>query len=167
MNNRFEIMPSESRMWCFAFKKPLNTEQQQVFEDKLSLFCNSWVAHDQKLFAAFKLFYKQIFVLTVDETFNHASGCSIDKSVKFIEQLASNLKNEIASKDLIWFLNSIQELNSIKLNDIEFGIQNGIINENTLIIPTWVSKKKDWDHLFLQPAKQSWLAKYFSKSILS
>ena len=55
----------------------------------LSKFLAQWTAHNQNLQAGFELPYNRFIVIGVNQQAVQASGCSIDSSIRFIQDLES------------------------------------------------------------------------------
>ena len=81
----------DSRVWVYICNRNLLEEESTALQQQLDTFCRQWTAHNQALMATAEVFENQFVVLMVDETHAGASGCSIDKSVHFLEQLGESL----------------------------------------------------------------------------
>ncbi len=91
----------------------------------------------------------------VDETQAGASGCSIDKSVHFLENLGAQLNvNFFERMRFSWLAD-----NSLHVADRDaFGaqVQNHRITNDTLVVNTLVQTKKELAEKWLLPFGQSW-----------
>ena len=54
-------------------------------------FIEEWTAHGSDLKAGYEIRYKRFIVLALDQTQTSASGCSIDASVHFIQQIGKKI----------------------------------------------------------------------------
>ena len=53
----------------------------------LDAFLTSWTAHGNDLNAGYEIKYKRFIIIALDQSTQGATGCSIDASVRFIQEL--------------------------------------------------------------------------------
>ena len=80
-------MPDHARVWVYQSSRPFSEIEILVLTSQINGFVGEWTAHRKTLLAAGALFFDQFIVLSVDESLNEASGCSIDASVYFIKDI--------------------------------------------------------------------------------
>ena len=80
-------MPDHARVWIYQSTRPFTETEVVVLTSQINGFVGEWTAHRKTLLAAAAVFYNQFIVLSVDESLNEASGCSIDASVYFIKDI--------------------------------------------------------------------------------
>ncbi len=78
-----------SRVWIYQSDKPFSASEATDIKNQIKAFCKIWTIHNQWLKADGDLLHDRFIVLMVDESQAGASGCSIDKSVHFIQSLES------------------------------------------------------------------------------
>ena len=83
----FDIISEESRVWIYQSNRTLSPLEIIEIEDKIKDFLISWTAHGSDLQASFLIKYNRFIVISLNESFNIATGCSIDSSVRFIQDL--------------------------------------------------------------------------------
>ena len=145
----------ESRVWVYTTSRPLTNPEVQVAQDALNAFVRQWTAHDQALKAVAEVFQNQFVILMVDETQAGASGCSIDKSVQFLERLGQHLNVDFFERmRFAWLAGDALQFG----NRQEFGnaVEKSTIEDNTLVVNTLVQNKKDLQEKWLVPFAQSW-----------
>lgn len=150
----------ESRVWVYVASRPLTTVECAFVQEQLNAFTRQWTAHNQDLQAAGEIFENQFVILMVDETNAGASGCSIDKSVHFLEQLGQHLGVDLFERMLFGWVDGEQ----IKLeNRNSFGalVQQSGILPDTPVINTLVQSKKELSEKWLLPFGQSWHRRLF------
>src|ERR1700744_963219 len=76
-----------SRVWVYQANRKLNDDEVNDITKRLDDFTTMWTAHNHQLKAKGEIRYNRFIILIVDETQAGASGCSIDKSVRFIQDL--------------------------------------------------------------------------------
>ena len=83
MNHSFDQMPDDARLWVYQSNRKFSSLELENINSSLQEFLASWVAHGTALKSAYNLYYDQVIVLAVDESFHIASGCSVDASVAY------------------------------------------------------------------------------------
>src|SRR3954468_18254474 len=78
---------SHSRVWVYQADRKLTTDEVAQIQQHLNNFTTGWTAHNNQLKAKAEIRYNRFLILIVDETQAGASGCSIDKSVHFMQQI--------------------------------------------------------------------------------
>ena len=87
----FDNMHDGSRVWVYTAERDLNEEESRIANDLGYDFVTQWTAHSRDLTAGFTVIENRFIVLSVDETMQGASGCSIDSSVNFVRSLEDKL----------------------------------------------------------------------------
>ena len=75
------------KVWIYILSKDLSIADRTKFISSCKAFTDSWTAHDQKLNASFELYKNRMLIMRVDESAYNASGCSIDKLQRFIQNM--------------------------------------------------------------------------------
>src|SRR3954466_10284215 len=81
------LMPSDSRIWIYQSNRTFSGQEISVIEERAKQFLETWTAHDNALRASFEIRYNHFLLIMIDKNYAQASGCSIDKSVHFIQSL--------------------------------------------------------------------------------
>ena len=104
--------------------------------------------------------YNRFVVIAVDENFANVSGCSIDASVRFIQQIQSELNVDLLNKLHIAFKTN-GDVNSVSLNDFRSFIASDKITQDTIVFNNLVNTKADFESKWEVPAKESWHQRLF------
>ena len=80
-------LPDASRVWVYQSNRAFTESEVSDLKKCLGNFNLSWEAHGKKLNSAIELYYNQFIVIFVDESFQDATGCSIDKSVALMKDI--------------------------------------------------------------------------------
>ncbi len=159
----FEEMPAQARVWIYQADRSLSPEDMATLQAKSKAFLEQWAAHQQALKASSAVFYERFLVIALDESFNAASGCSIDASVHFVKSLEQQLHLNFFDRTKVAFFN--QEDKTVfteDLKNLKQKIAEGIIRADTLVFNPLINDlgtlQKEWQ----KPAQSSWLARYFS-----
>ena len=89
--------PPDTRIWIYQSATILTAQQKSEIETKATFFIDDWTAHGKKLKATIEIFHNLFVVVFADEKQALASGCSIDKSLKFIlsnKEMFNSLSND-------------------------------------------------------------------------
>ena len=160
MINNFEQLPYTSRIWIFQCNRALSPQEEAEILEKANHFARTWSAHGNALQAGAAILYNQFLILSVNEEENGASGCSIDKSFKFIQDLESKYKIDWLDRSKLAFYID-NEVYIYTMSELKLKIDSGTITKDTLIFNNLVDKKGDLEHKWIIPAKDSWIKKYF------
>jgi hypothetical protein len=162
----FDQMPETSRVWVYQSSRPFSeAESSSIFADA-ETFLTSWTAHSQTLKASCQVAYHQFLILSVDEGYNAASGCSIDKSVHFVQDLETRYQTRFFERTLQAFLvqDSVQ---LIALKDLKQAVADEQISPETPAFHNLVETISQLNTHWIQPAGQTWLARYFKSREIS
>jgi hypothetical protein len=152
----FEQMPANARVWVYQANKNLSEEETSLIEQDLITFVEKWTAHQQTLKASAKVFFNRFLVLSVDESLNGVSGCSIDASVHFLQELENRFSIQLFDRLKLAYWDG-NDIKTDSLKSLKQKITDGVLQENTLIFNNLVSIKQDFETQWQQPAIASWL----------
>ena len=152
---RAEFSP-DSRLWVYVCDRELTEVESNVIQQELDLFCRQWTAHNLALKAAAEVFYQQFIFLMVDETSAGASGCSIDKSVHFLEQLGARMHVDFFERKRFAWVGEDDVFQFSTAPELAVQVQNQAIQATTRMANTLVQTKQDLADKWLVPFQQSW-----------
>ncbi len=145
----------QSKVWIYTASRPLTMAEAELAQQKLDQFTAQWTAHNQALRAKAEVFAQQVAILVVDETQAGASGCSIDKSVHFLQALGQQIGVDFFDRMRFGWMdgntlrfNSRDELSALRTD--------GTIGDDTLMLNTLAPTLSDLRSNWLQPLGQSW-----------
>ena len=148
-------LPSHSKVWVYQANRKLNSEEKSLIESKSNLFLESWAAHGADLDAAIEIYYDQFVVLSVDENVASATGCYIDKSVHFFQQLGTELNIDFFNRLLVAYKQE-DEIKLQPLSKFMDLLSEGEINENTKVFNNLVVSLGDFRSNWEVSLKDSW-----------
>lgn len=160
MNTPFDEMPDSARVWIYQSNKSFNDHELETIDLRVKAFLENWAAHGAALKSSHKVFHRQFLVISVDESFNKASGCSIDASVAIVRQISEELTIDFFDRSRLYFLEG-DEIKESSIADIKNHIKEGKIKEETLTFNNLVPTVGDFRSQWLTPANNSWLSRYF------
>ncbi|MBI2257435.1 MAG: hypothetical protein HYU67_00875 [Flavobacteriia bacterium] len=119
IKNLFSSLPSNSKVWLYSSSRKLEEKEQIELNLDLDLYAEKWFSHGKTLFAKAALINPYIVCFAVDDTKVHASGCSIDDSVKFLKFLGEKYKTNFFDRTKFWTITNgnVVLQNFSQLND--------------------------------------------------
>lgn len=151
-------LPDHSRIWIYQSDRKLLPEEVEFIVKKGSEFTSTWAAHGNALVAELQVIENHFLVLALDEEMEMASGCSIDKSMKFILELQNELNVSFTNRLITaFYLNGNIAL--WNLQQAREALKSGKIDGDSLVFDHGVSSINDLKNSWLKPMRQTWLKK--------
>lgn len=154
-------MPDSARIWIYQADRKLSEADTEHLQNKGKAFCEQWAAHGAPLKSSFRLFHQQFLVFAVDESYNMASGCSIDASSGFVKQLEQELNLNFFDRSKVAFIHN-DDIVLEPLTSLKSKVADGAIAENTITFNNLISVKGDLESSWMVPAGSTWLSRYFN-----
>ncbi len=151
----YTTLPDTSRVWIYQAQAPLSPKITEEIQAHLTKFATAWVSHNNQLHAFAKVFHNQFLVLMVDESQAGASGCSIDKSVHFMQQLEQHYQIVLFDRMTFTYKDG-DTIRSVPKNEFAALYKAGTITDETLVFDNLVKTKKDFDSQWVKPLASSW-----------
>lgn len=132
-----------ARVWIYSADKKLVGEDIARANQMINEFAKSWVSHNVGLKATGGLMHGVFAVLVVDQEYNNPGGCSIDQSVRFMQELGQKFNVDFFNRQLFYYLNN-EQLELIHMNDLQSAYSNGMVDFDTLFYDTLVQDKMNF-----------------------
>jgi hypothetical protein len=148
-------MPPHSRVWVYQCDREFTSAEEKEISEKAKTFVETWTAHEKNLLASFEIRYHRFLILMIDEKQALASGCSIDKSVKLVQQLENDYNFSLMNRMLFAF----KKKNTVEVvtkKDFEERYSQNIITENTTVFNNLVQTKAELDEKWEIRLGESW-----------
>ncbi|HEX8461488.1 MAG TPA: hypothetical protein VF623_08655 [Segetibacter sp.] len=155
-----------SRVWIYQANKELTAEQTTQIQQQLNAFAQSWTAHNNQLQATGIVHYNRFLILVVDENQAGASGCSIDKSVRFMKELEQQFAINLFDRFNLAYRDG-EIIRSVSRNEFEELIKAGIITDNTVVFNNLVQTLAELETKWEVPLKDSWHIQLFGGLLVS
>ncbi|MDP5105511.1 ABC transporter ATPase [uncultured Polaribacter sp.] len=155
MFTEYKNLPNNSRVWIYQSNREFTDTEIEIISEKAVDFINQWTRHGDDLKGSFTIKYNQFLVLAVDESFNNVSGCSIDSSVRFVQQLENEFQLDLMNKMNVTFKDG-DNINLLKLADFQKFAKEQKITSETIVFNNMVDTKEDFENNWEIPANQSW-----------
>ncbi|MDX1477743.1 MAG: hypothetical protein R3301_08530 [Saprospiraceae bacterium] len=151
---------SESRVWVYQGHKAVPADKRDAVRRVVADFATRWTSHNHQLKAYGDLLYDRFLVLVADETQAGASGCSIDTSVRFVQQLGEQLAIDFMDRLHFTYLDSDGAVHSVHKDHLPTAYQNGEVTDTTLMFDNLVRTKGDFTQRWLVPLGESWMKRF-------
>jgi hypothetical protein len=147
-------LPGDARIWIYQCNRELSANEEQQILSLAEEFLNSWTAHNQALKASFEIKHHLFLIIMIDQNFASASGCSIDKSIHFIQRLESEFLISLLDRQL-FAIRMGDKINLIKRKDFERMIEKEITPES-IVFNNLIQTKSELDTKWEISVKDSW-----------
>jgi hypothetical protein len=155
----FNEMHPDSRLWIYQSARPMTLDEINKISKKLIEFCDGWAAHGQPLRTSFDIRHDHFIILSADESYYGASGCSIDESIRTIKQIDTEFEFDLFNRSLIAFLVD-GKVSLIPLAQLKEKSASGALKTETPTFYNLVETKRQLEKDWLIPANNSWLKRY-------
>ena len=156
----FENLPPESKVWIYQSNRKFTEEEWSAIETDLKTFIDSWSAHGTGLEASYLLKYYRFIILAVNQEVQMATGCSIDKSVEFIQSLEKKYAVDLLDKMNVTFKLGDHVAHKT-LIDFKKMAKDKAVTENTIVFNNLVNSIEEWNENWEVPAGESWHSRFF------
>lgn len=151
----FENLPGSARVWVYQANRSFTQEELEEIKARLDEFLTQWTVHGSDLKAGYEIKYKRFIIIGLDQRLNPASGCSIDTSVAFIQQLEKDYNVDLLDKMNVSYKQG--EFVAYKsLTDFRKMAKNKSVSPNTIVFNNLVNNKAEYINNWEVPASESW-----------
>ena len=155
----FNTLPDSSRIWIYQASRTFNESELQEITSLLDAFIQNWTAHGNDLNAGYEIRYKRFIVIALDQSSQSATGCSIDASVHFIQELEKKYSVELLDKMNVSYKQG--EFVAYKnLTDFKAMAKQKAISKNTIVFNNLVTNKGEYKAHWEVPASESWHSRF-------
>ena len=155
----FDTLPDESRVWIYQANRSFSEEELIELNKQLDTFIEAWTAHGKDLEAGYKIVYKRFIIIALNQDLNKATGCSIDASVHFIQELEKQYNVDLMDKMNVSFKQG--EFVAYKpLLDFKKMAQQKAVSKNTIVFNHLVTNIAEFKENWEVPASESWHSRF-------
>jgi len=156
----FDEMPDSARLWIYQASRSLNENELSFVQKYAEQFLSQWQAHGQSLKSAFRIEYNQFLIISVDESFSQASGCSIDSSVHLIQALEKELQVSFMTTSQVAFLIE-EKIELYPFNGLKEKVEQKHVKPDTKVFDNTVKNLAEFRQKWLVPSANTWVGRYF------
>ena len=151
----FNTLPETSRVWIYQASRSFTENEIQEIKSKLDVFLDNWTAHGSDLQSGYEIKYKRFIVIALNQNLNMATGCSIDASVNFIQQLEKDYYVDLMDKMNVSYKQG--EFIAYKtLLEFKKMAKQHAVSKNTIVFNNLVANKAEYLENWEVPASESW-----------
>lgn len=155
----FEELPDDARIWIYQSNRPFTKDELDELKVRLADFLEEWTAHGTSLKASFQLPYGRFLVIGLDQSQAEASGCSIDASVHFIQELQKRYDVDLLDRMNVTFKQG-EHLAYKDLKEFKKLVKNKGVSRNTIVFNNLVNTKSEYEDHWEVPLEDSWHARF-------
>lgn len=155
----FNRLPEESRVWIYQANRSFSETELEEIQSKLNIFIENWTAHGSDLQAGYTIKYKRFIVLGLNQNLQSATGCSIDSSVHFIQQLEKDYSVDLMDKMNVSYKQS-EYVAYKSLTDFRKMAKDKAISKNTIVFNNLVNTIAEFNENWEVPASESWHSRF-------
>lgn len=156
----FDTLPEDSRIWIYQSNRKLSDQEVAEIESELTTFIENWSAHGTPLTASFLLQYQRFIILAVNQETQAVTGCSIDASVAFIQQLEQRYAIDLLDKMNVTFRQG-EYITHKTLLDFKKMVKEKSVSSHTIVFNNLVNTIEEWKESWEVPAAESWHSRFF------
>lgn len=156
----FENLPKHSRVWIYQSNRKLSDDEVVEINDLTKLFIEDWSAHGQGLEASFIIRYNRFIIIAVNQDVQSATGCSIDASVKFIQDLEQKYSIDLLDKMNVTYKQG-EFIAHKTLIEFKQMAKQKAVSENTIVFNNLVNTIEEFEDFWEVPASDSWHNRFF------
>ena len=156
----FEELPLESKIWIYQSNRKFTDDEFQEIDIATQAFINDWSAHGTSLEASYLLKYNRFIILAVNPEVQAATGCSIDKSVQFIQDLEQKYQVDLLDKMNVTFKNG-EFVAHKTLIEFKKMAKDKAVTGATIVFNNLVNSIEEFNESWEVPAEDSWHSRFF------
>lgn len=157
----FENLPETSRVWIYQSNRSFTDSEVEEIKARLQNFIEQWTAHGADLQASYELRYKRFIVIGLDQQMNAASGCSIDASVQFIQELEKDYNVDLLDRMNVSYKQG--DFIAYKtLTDFRKMAKDKAVSPKTIVFNNLVNNKAEYLEDWEVPASESWHKRFLN-----
>lgn len=155
----FDELPDSARIWIYQANRAFTEEEKTEIETKTQVFLDQWTVHGDSLKAGFQMPYNRFIVIGLDQGHNMASGCSIDSSVRFIQELENTYGVDLLDKMNVTYKQG-EYIAYKPLKDFKKMAKEKAVGKKTIVFNNLVANKLEFESAWEIPAENSWHARF-------
>lgn len=156
----FEEMPKSAKIWIYQANRKMTDDEVATANELLRGFVENWAAHSTPLKASYQIKYSRFIILAVDQEYHAASGCSIDESVRIIQELEQKFEIDLLDKMNVTYKTG-EFIAHKSLIDFKKMAKEKAVNANTVVFNNLVNTIEEFEEFWEVPAGESWHSRFF------
>jgi hypothetical protein len=151
----FSNMPGHSRIWIYQSNRELTPAEEEAVRRQADAFMEEWTSHGSKMSAALDIRHHRFVIIALDEQTAPASGCGIDKSVRFIQAVEKEYGIVLLNRmNVAW--KDQERILSGTLSEFESLLKKGLLPGTVQVFNNLIESKELLESKWCVPASESW-----------
>ena len=155
----FNTLPEESRVWIYQANRSFSEQELEEIQSKLGVFIENWTAHGSDLQSGYTIKYKRFIIIGLNQDLNKATGCSIDASVHFIQQLEKEYNVDLMDKMNVSYKQG-EYVAYKSLTDFRKMAKDKAVSKKTIVFNNLVTNIAELNENWEVPASDSWHSRF-------
>ncbi len=155
MTTKSNNFSGDSKVWIYQSSTAFKDIDVANIRHSVQQFTQQWTSHSQQLEAYGEIYHNRFIVFVVDQKLAQASGCSIDKSVKFIQQLEQSYGVDMFDRMNFAYMKD-GEVKSANKEEFDELYRLGVINDDTEVFNNLVDNLTDFQEKWTVRLGDSW-----------
>ncbi len=156
MPSPLDALASESRIWIYGAERALTKDENALVRSRAQEFVAQWVSHTQSLNAGADVLHNRFLVLAVDETQAEASGCSIDGSVRFVQDLGAEIGVDFFNRMRFSYRDKNGKIHTVGREEFKLLYSQGQLTNESIVFDPLVKELGELRQIFERPLEDSW-----------
>ena len=156
MSSPLESLSSESRIWIYGAERALNRSETATVRNRAQEFVGQWISHQQQLSAGADVLHNRFLVLAVDETQAEASGCSIDGSVHFVQEVGAEIGVDFFNRMRFSYRDGAGKIHTVGREEFKLLYAQGQLTNESIVFDPLVKELGELRQIFERPLEDSW-----------
>ncbi|MFC4818359.1 ABC transporter ATPase [Flavobacterium sp. GCM10023249] len=156
----FDTLPLESRIWIYQSNRKFTDDEVVEIDAALQDFVSNWSAHGTSLEASYVIKYNRFIIFAVNQEVQAATGCSIDSSVRFIQNLESKYEVDLLDKMNVTFKNG-EFIAHKTLLEFKKMAKDKAVSGSTIVFNNLINTIQEFNESWEIPAEDSWHSRFF------
>ena len=156
----FENLPLESKIWIYQSNRKFSDVEMTEIELDINKFIDTWEAHGTGLEASYLVKYNRFVIFAVNQEIQVATGCSIDKSVQFIQSLEQKYEVDLLDKMNVTFKNG-EFITHKTLLEFKKMAKEKAVSGSTVVFNNLVNTIEEFNDSWEVYAEDSWHSRFF------
>lgn len=157
----FNVLPDTSRIWIYQSNRSFTEEEIGIIKEKLDDFLEQWTAHGSDLQSGYLIKYKRFIIIGLNQNLNAATGCSIDSSVRFIQELEQRFGVDLMDKMNVSYKHG-QYVAYKPLAEFKKMAKAKSVSKDTIVFNNLVATKGEFEVSWEVPASDSWHGRFLN-----
>lgn len=152
-------LENTSKVWIYQADRDITYDELDDMRPEIFHFLEEWTSHSKDLLTYGNVFHRRFLAFFVDETFSGASGCSIDKSVNFVEHLGAKYKINFFDRNTFAYMQD-DEIYFIRKELLKQAAAEKVFTNQTLFFDHLVPTKGDFLTRWIAPLETTWIKRF-------